>query len=119
MLEISEKQKIIARFMGLIPNPYDNGKTWAVEVETIDSQVYGYNWIKLFYYTSWDYLMPVVEKINRFDWVQIMSGECKIHAMQPDQFRTIRIIKEEEPLINSVFEACFQYAEWFLSSNNA
>lgn len=119
MLEISEKQKIIAKFMGLIPNPHDNGKTWAVETEKIDGQVYGDNWIKLFYNSSWDYLMQVVEKINKRDWVTIYSDEFKIHSMKVDEFEEIQVINEGEPLIKSVFEACFQYAEWFLSSNNA
>lgn len=62
--EITEGNKLIAKFMGLTPNPHDNCKTWAVETEIIDGQIYGDNWINLFYNSSWDYLMPVLNKIS-------------------------------------------------------
>ncbi len=113
----TEKCKTIAIFMGGKPCELMVKSIGLLESFDFDGDKVPL--LELEYNYDWSLLMPVVEKINSFDWVTIMSGECKIHAMQPDQFRTIRIIKEEEPLINSVFEACFQYSEWFLSSNNA
>ena len=36
--------------------------------------------IDMKFHNSFDWLMPVVEKINSIDWVTIYSDECKIHA---------------------------------------
>jgi hypothetical protein len=62
--EITEGNKLIAEFMGLTSNPYDNGKTWANGTKIIDGDLYADSWTLLFYHSSWDWLMPVVEEIR-------------------------------------------------------
>ena len=69
------------------------------------------------YHESWNELMPVVEKINERDWVTIYRDECRIHSSHINEFDTIDIIKEGEPMINAVYEAVGKYVEWFLSNN--
>ena len=64
------------------------------------------------YNGSWGSLMPVVEQINKRDWVTILADECKIHALQVGEFPDIKIIHEGRPLIDTVYEAVVQYAKW-------
>lgn len=92
----------IAKFMGT----YENlEQRW----------YYGCIFAKNFrYHSDWNWIMPVVEKINTRDWVTIYNDECKIHALIHGEFETIDIIKEGQPLIKSVFEAVVKYAEWYL-----
>ena len=68
------------------------------------------------YHLKWDCLMPVVERINKRDWVTIYNDECKIHALIVDEFETIDTVKEGEPLILAVYEAVYKYVEWYLAN---
>lgn len=57
--------ELIAEFMGLQKNPHDGGKTWANElIKDSDNRVYSDKWMILMYDKSWDWLIPVVEKIH-------------------------------------------------------
>lgn len=55
--------ELIAEFMGLQPNPHDGGRTWGDEVIELNGHLYSPEWTTLKYHESWDWLMPVVEKI--------------------------------------------------------
>ena len=102
---------IIAKFMGLTPIKgvsEHNGKDY-----------YYYNNAEMqdfealpTYDSEWGDVMPVVEKINKRDWVTIYNDECKIHALVVGEFEDIDIINEGEPLIKSIYEAVLKYAEW-------
>ena len=112
---MTENQKI-AKFMGYPVSSY----WWHLpENSEITGIPHSLNEKICEFKTNWAWIMPVVERINKRDWVTIYSDECKIHAMQVDEFEPIQIINEGHPLIKSVYEACLKYAEWFLSSNNA
>ena len=64
--EIVEGNKLIAEFMGLISNKWDGGKTYAIgKIKIIDGNKYAEDWTTPKYHSSWDWLMPVVEKINK------------------------------------------------------
>ncbi len=68
------------------------------------------------YHCDWDCLMSVVEFINKRDWVTIYADECKIHALDIDEFETISVVKEGRPLIEAVYGAVLKYAEWYLEN---
>ena len=73
--------------------------------------------VDTFYYpTDWSCLMPVVEEINKRDWVTIYNDSCKIHSLVVNEFETIEVINEGEPLIKSVFEAVGRYSEWYVNN---
>jgi len=102
---------IIAKFMGLTPI---KGVS-----EHSGKDYYYYNNAEMnnfealpAYDSEWGDLMPVVEKINKRDWVTIYNDECKIHALVIGEFEDIDIINEGESLIKSVFEAVLKYVEW-------
>jgi len=62
---------------------------------------------------DWAELMPVVEQINKRDWVTIFADECKIHSLKVDEFEPIKVIAEGESLIEVVWESVLKYAEWY------
>lgn len=62
--QVLEGNKLIAEFMGLVPNRWDGGKTYAIgEVQIIEGNEYAEDWAIPKYDSSCDWLMPVVNKI--------------------------------------------------------
>lgn len=111
----------IAKYMGLIElkTPY-SGSVMLPSIDKKDNRFFSFiesllrpeEW---YIYPEFDknyqWLMLVVEKINKRDKVTIYSDECKIHAMIPDQFKPIDIIVEGEPAICSIFLAVDAYID--------
>ena len=122
--QILEGNNLIAEFMGLTPNPHDNGKTWAMHTEMTDGVLYGDNWINLFYDSSWDYIMPVVEKISTLKFrygrfstkIVTLSREpyCRIDSTAKS-FRNSTY--KQTPLIMAVFETVVDFLKWFNEQN--
>lgn len=63
------------------------------------------------YDTNYNWIMEVVEEVNKRDWVTIYADSCKIHALNNDEFETIEVTNEGQPMIKSIFEALVQYAK--------
>lgn len=63
-MDITEGNRLIAEFMGLMPNPSDGGKTYGVNAfKHENGDVLADSWEIPLYHCSWDWLMPVVFKI--------------------------------------------------------
>lgn len=70
----------------------------------------------LLFSSDWNWLMYVVEFINKRDWVTIYRDECKIHALLVGEFEDIQVVDEENPIIHTIYTACGKYAEWYLKN---
>jgi len=109
---------LIADFMGLIPNEYSPGEYSKPEeyMET-ESGKFGW-WETPKYDTSWDWLMPVVEKIGKLYEANFPKG---------DEFMR-RILAHEDPIekeyvdiistsiytpINEVFDEVVKFIKWY------
>lgn len=108
-----EGNKLIAEFMG---GEYDanhspsypcfhklhNGGTWDLD--------------ELKYHTSWDWLMPVVEKINVLDNreydVIIWRSDCHINNREEILFES-SILKRKDTLILVVWGCIVQFLKWY------
>ncbi|TDD75634.1 hypothetical protein [Flavobacterium caseinilyticum] len=108
---------LIAKYMGITPIKGLN--------EYTGNEYYYYNnaemqdFEALPNYKEWNELMPVVEKINKRDWVTIYNDQCKIHSLIVGEFEDINIINEGQPMIKSVYEAVLEYVELTVSLNLA
>jgi hypothetical protein len=109
--KIKEGNILIAKFNGLHKDIY--GK-WC----STDDGVKAIGDSELLYHLSWDWLMPVVEKINRFDWVTIYGNSCKIHALNVKEFEPIEHEVEGGKLIESVYDCIVRYIEIFNTQKN-
>jgi len=59
--------KLIAEFMGLVQNPSDP-RSFGFNVLEENGKIVGAEWWKIpLYHNSWDWLMPVVDKIESID----------------------------------------------------
>lgn len=82
MKKITKNNKLIAKFMGFILNSYTDGSLcWSFDFNNPSSNVEAYRNYpnstkynplnKLQFDTSWDWLMPVVEKIEQLGYFVI------------------------------------------------
>jgi len=113
METVKEENKLIAEFMGFKRYPIE-GKSDGYYVQFKKGSIPSPTCISsLEFQYSWDWLMPVVEKINERDWVTIFSDECKIHSLNVNEFEDIVVINEGTSLIKTVYEAVCKYIEWY------
>lgn len=106
-MTITEKNKIIAEFMGIAPKYdvqadcyYYIDSPWLYSRGTLEEVTKHINeYVK--YNTSWDWLMPVVEKLcYNFDGQQFHHVEEKLN----DALLSVKIDKVYEACINWVLE---------------
>jgi len=99
-MKTEESNKMIAEFMG---NMHDG--------DVIHEELYD---------VSWDWLMPVVEKIEKNKYVDEFNinwdslGEkhhCEITNTQKFTFETIRIYADSK--IEAVYEAVVEFIKWY------
>ena len=106
---------IIAKMMGIEPMRGVSGQNKKDYYYYNNTETKDYEALPS-YHCEWDCLMPVVEFINKRDWVTIYADECRIHALDIDEFETISVVKEGRPLIEVVYGAVLKYAEWHLNN---
>lgn len=115
--EILEGNRLIAEFMGGINAPPFYGvETWDIP------NMNGYQYV-LFYDSSWDWLMPVVAKIQKLSYVCIIYGNyCNI--LEKELFTKKREghgfnIEHYSQSIDTVIEAVYMCIIEFINYYNA
>ncbi len=117
--EIIEGIKLIAKFDGKSIYPEKGTpefKAW--KGETCD-----FEWYQVKYNSSWDWLMPVIDKIENIGMdgfkcfaVDIENNECEIKDYREGQSSVSYC--EEETKILSVFMAVVEFIKWFNNEKN-
>ena len=119
--EIIEGNKLIAEFMGL--NIGHDGKKLDPGVFTVNGYITTTTMLK--YHSSWDCLMPVVEKIastvikgrppfNSDQFVRVelnVNGYVKIENLRDTPIFTN--VSIEGSLINATYKAVIQFIRWY------
>lgn len=124
--DIIENNKLIASFMGAKDHEYSSLNLskeltfvpfhGVVRNDTIET---GKGTI-MKYHKSWDWLMPVVEKIESLDFVvQIHLGSCFIKTQ--DQFIAFKgkyVAKSQGKIkIDNVYNAVIEFINWYNLNN--
>jgi len=112
--EILEGNKLIAKFMGgkLIKNKYTGNLFSDLIVYGINSNVL-FHENKLQYHSSWDWLMPVVEKIektiiNDMDiTIEIQHNTCFLNGNFP------AVYSESKTKLESTFICIVKFIKWY------
>lgn len=109
--EIIEGNKLIAEFMGL---------TKSINGATIETR-YVFDWknkpqgdlpVDLKFNSSWDWLMPVIEKIETLDFIVIIKqNECVIVNNSGETPKFIQELCETK--IKSVCLAVVEFIKWY------
>ena len=119
--EIKESNKLIARFMGGTlkeptkehpKNPYNKPTWWGVGTRPTVGN------FSLSYHESWDWIIPVVEKIRSLDnmvninfWSETNAAECVIYNWE--DFGSEEIRNECESSIDSVYLSVIEFIKWY------
>lgn len=135
--EIVNGNRIIAEFMGFESSPFKNsgGQGYSVKLigypeehsikmscsyygtlqENIDRVLSWEN--RFFYHTSWDWLMPVVEKIEGIGnyGVEISHFSCNIYELSLDQ-SDLNIEANFNSKIEAVWQAVIQFITWYTTT---
>lgn len=123
--EIEEGNKLIAEFMGLkepVFNPISNSFLVYLPDCSFNNNegLIGYAPVK--WHTSWDWLMPVVEKIERNGaiieiWLSIGKG-CRITVPKSKEGHWFAG-RESNELIEAVWLAVVDFVKWYNSNNQS
>lgn len=129
-----EGNKIIAEFMGLKRIGSSESSENILEVPVYkhfdkNGKVFGETYYTHHkYHSSWDWLMPVVEKIQSIDIAPapnyrgyrieiVVQGYVKISGFpMPTIFKNVSI---EGSLINAVWQAVVQFIQWYNKNNKS
>jgi len=112
---MENKNELIAKWMGGLPVIGSDPQLWYFETPPLFASKHQGN---LFYDTSWDWLMPVVEKINRMDKTSVSiypkhcivsvngTAESGAHDFGSDDVN-------DGALIKIVYLSVVNYIEWY------
>lgn len=108
----TEGNKLIADFMGMIGiNEHLYRKHNAPWIQTGAEN--------LEYHTSWDWLMPVVEKINKTDIpnndfpASVIIFKTTVHINDDEQILIETTATKEGGLIGAIWQAVVEFIKWY------
>lgn len=117
--EILEGNRLIAEFMGATIDQYNNVR-FVLPADGIGLAGCGLHACR--YHSSWDWLMPVVEKIEKFDEgvcsVFIAGTDCDIafsskYNKDGEDYDAPNFRKSSEDKMKSTWQAVVQFVQWY------
>lgn len=102
-------EKLIAEFMGGKLTESLGQPSWDLP------NMEGLQWV-LFYDSSWDWLMPVVEKIEKFSYrIAITTFSVIIHRVQKDENPIIKFPSSKGDTFKreATYRAVVEYIKWY------
>jgi hypothetical protein len=129
-MNTAEGNKLIAEFMGGIldkknyarnnyrfKEPFfiwiPQGENYPEHIETL----YSVHKSKLQYHSSWNWLMPVVEKIRNDHYIEISFygdyNKCLIICTKADKMIMLQRSLKDNTTIEIVWQAVIQFLEWY------
>lgn len=117
--EIIEGNKLIAEFMGYEKTIYSdvfNGDLYALDVSK--GEIYAISQMQ--YHASWDWIMPVVEKIEQKGCIVEISYSlvcmCRICVIWEKHKKAFNIINDNngglEPII-AIYKSVVEFIKWY------
>lgn len=110
--------ELIAEFMGVPKLTDKNGFVW--DVSGTGKGIYGLHSKYLRYNEKWDWLMPVVEKIEKlhsekfhYDFEKISKGEWP----QDKEYMDVIALPLSTP-IDEVYKAVIEFINWYNTQNS-
>lgn len=110
-MEREESNKLIAEFMGAeLGNPDSDGRECYTGIPVNGMGTITYWTERMKFHTSWDWIMPVVEKIERIKDVHFVISElgCDIYSFGYKVSDT-----REETKILTIYKAVVEFIQWY------
>ena len=108
-MTIEESNRLIAEFMD--QKPYK--EMWNVAFQRIEHDPLTFK-----YERSWDWLMPVVEKIESFGYAVFMFPKNEVAIKQGMTISSMAICKTvSETKIKAVYLAVIEFIQWYNENN--
>lgn len=105
--------ELIAEFMGFSKCVTDHDTFWKENGEECTINSWDFHSLHLKFDTSWDWLMPVVEKIESLGYtVDIANSDYQIRKTG-DTEAFIFHYGPDRPKIKAVYEAVVEFIEWY------
>ncbi len=119
-----ESNKLIAEFMGAVGTPKYNPTEWDVyitgclDVDSDDEKAqHFYTPDEMKYHKEWNWLMPVVEKINDTERYEVCIGDCHCHITdtENDNFkvRALTLSLQGKTTIEATYQAVVEFIKWY------
>jgi hypothetical protein len=112
-----ESNKIIAEFMGFTNEKnigwYDNEMRMPQIVYDVQN---GNCFDELLFNSSWDWLIPVVEKIESLGYFCMINKWTSVYSGSSLEIIAISTV-EGKSKIENTYKACFIFIEWFNKNN--
>jgi hypothetical protein len=111
-MNIEESNKLIAEFMGLVKEPTEkNFDAYYPPFDGVEGEYFAP--IELKYNTSWDWLMPVVEKIESLGFQVTIGSECYcvIQDGWKEGLEEIHYMKDNSKLL-CTYGAVVEFIKW-------
>jgi hypothetical protein len=109
--------EIIAEWMGLIrkePGEYNEVSYWHADSSDKRKRVFAGYIHQLKYATSWDWLMPVVEKIEKIEGVTTtLKNKRFVIKYGKKTFSCHTVVK-----INSTYRVVVEFLDWYTKNKN-
>jgi hypothetical protein len=125
--EIIEGNPLIAEFMEATINPaWKDKPTYTYQKDQAPTPHSCYNWAvdEMQYHSSWDWLMPVVEKIaayspdHEFD-INIGKTFCSVYLRHLDEGRYLyNVYGSDDKPLPAMYQAVVQFTTWYNSQPN-
>jgi hypothetical protein len=105
-IKIEDSNKMIAVFLGCKVKGYIVYRLDNENISFVDD---------LKYHTSWDWLMPVVEKIEAMGYTVVIHREATLISAYDNDLNCIwKTTKwDQEVKINHVYQAIVQFIQWY------
>ncbi len=106
-----EENKLIAEFMGIESYEFRGYTMFVYKEDNHRTDV------DLHYHTSWDWLMPVVEKINNTERYEVCIGDCHCHITDIEndnhKVRALTLSLQGETTMGAVYLAIVEFIKWY------
>lgn len=111
--------RLIAEFMGAVVNPkWQDETTYTYTIAPSESSSYHWTPDTMRYHESWEWLMPVVEKIEsleKVDYTILYAEHKNIYQfeinLKYDTDSTFNVITENK--IESIYTCVVEFIEWY------
>jgi len=100
--------ELIAEFMDMIQNPFDKTTFSKKEYYVLEEGEHFGLWQYPDFKNSWDWLMPVVEKIETLAPTRVKIDCNEVTIISNKRFKVHTLRK-----INSVYQCILQFIEWY------